>query len=195
MTEMLAIKQAIMADPANQKFTQRQIAPLFSAPEKARILIIGQAPGLKTQEAGLYFKDKSGDRLRDWLGIDKYIFYQSGLIGVVPMDFYFPGSGKSGDLPPRKDFAPKWHPQIFKLMPYIQLTVLVGAYAQKYYLKPNPYKTLTETVRHYEDFLPHYFPIVHPSPRNQIWLKKNPWFETDNLPTLKRLVRTILKAK
>ncbi|MGT2666114.1 uracil-DNA glycosylase family protein [Streptococcus rifensis] len=194
MTTQETIKQAIMADPANQEFTKAGIEPLFAAPETAKILIIGQAPGLKTQEAGLYFKDRSGDRLRDWLGMDEATFYDSGLISVLAMDFYFPGTGKSGDLPPRPDFAPQWHPKLMALMPQIELVILIGTYAQHYYLKQKKSTTVTQTVRNYQTYLPKYFPLVHPSPRNQIWMAKNPWFEAEVLPDLKKRVATILKA-
>ena len=114
MSQIERIKQAIMADPQNASYTERGIEPLFAAPKTARINIVGQAPGLKTQEAGLYWKDKSGDRLRDWLGVDEDTFYNSGCFAVLPMDFYFPGHGKSGDLPPRAGFAEKWHPQLLQ---------------------------------------------------------------------------------
>lgn len=189
---MDTVTAAIMADPDNQSYTEQGIAPLFWAPKTARILIIGQAPGLKAQESRKFFWDRSGDRLRDWMGVTEEAFYNSGLIGVVPMDFYYPGKGKSGDLPPRKGFAKKWHAQVLQEMPDIALILLVGTYAQDYYLTGNPYRTLTETVQHYKDFLPQYFPIVHPSPLNQRWLKKNPWFEETVLPDLKTHVRTLM---
>ena len=154
--------------------------------------IIGQAPGLKTQEAGLYWKDKSGDRLRDWLGVDEDTFYNSGYFAVLPMDFYFPGHGKSGDLPPRTGFAEKWHPQLLQELPDIQLTLLIGQYAQAYYLKEKISGKVTERVKHYQNYLPTYFPLVHPSPRNQIWMAKNPWFESEVVPDLKKRIKTIL---
>ncbi|MEY8434635.1 uracil-DNA glycosylase family protein [Streptococcus hyointestinalis] len=187
------IRTAIMADEANQAYTKVGIEPLFAAPTTAKINIIGQAPGLKTQEAGLYWKDKSGDRLRDWLGLDEETFYQSDKIAVIPMDFYFPGKGKSGDLPPRAGFAEKWHPQILRLLPDIELTLLIGSYAQHYYLHQKSSVKLTDNVRHFRDFLPDFFPIVHPSPRNQIWQKKNPWFATEVLPELRARVTKILE--
>lgn len=187
------IRTAIMADEANQAYTKAGIEPLFAAPTTAKINIIGQAPGLKTQEAGLYWKDKSGDRLWDWLGVDEETFYQSDKIGVIPMDFYFPGKGKSGDLPPRAGFAEKWHPQILRLLPDIELTLLIGSYAQHYYLHQKSSVKLTDNVRHFRDFLPDFFPIVHPSPRNQIWQKKNPWFATEVLPELRARVTKILE--
>ncbi|MDD6385127.1 MAG: uracil-DNA glycosylase family protein [Streptococcus hyointestinalis] len=187
------IRTAIMADEANQAYTKAGIEPLFAAPTTAKINIIGQAPGLKTQEAGLYWKDKSGDRLRDWLGVDEEIFYQSDKIAVIPMDFYYPGKGKSGDLPPRAGFAEKWHPQILRLLPDIELTLLIGSYAQHYYLHQKSSVKLTDNVRQFRDFLPDFFPIVHPSPRNQIWQKKNPWFATEVLPELRARVTKILE--
>ena len=186
MSQIERIKQAIMADPQNVSYTERGIEPLFAAPKTARINIIGQAPGLKTQEAGLYWKDKSGDRLREWLGVDEDTFYNSGYFAVLPMDFYFPGHGKSGDLPPRTGFAEKWHPQLLQELPDIQLTLLIGQYAQAYYLKEKISGKVTERVKHYQNYLPTYFPLVHPSPRNQIWMTKNPWFESEVVPELKK---------
>ena len=186
------ISKAIIADPQNKDFTEQGIKPLFAAPENARINIVGQAPGLKTQQAGLYWKDKSGDRLREWLGVDEETFYHSGYFAVLPMDFYFPGHGKSGDLPPRKGFAEKWHQPILELLPDIELTILIGQYAQKYYLHQKGNVKLTETVQHYQDYLPDFFPLVHPSPRNQIWMAKNPWFEAEVVPELQALVQKII---
>ena len=186
------ITKAIIADPQNKAFTEQGINPLFAAPKNARINIVGQAPGLKTQQAGLYWKDKSGDRLREWLGVDEETFYQSGYFAVLPMDFYFPGHGKSGDLPPRKGFAEKWHQPILELLPDIELTILIGQYAQKYYLHQKGNVKLTETVQHYQDYLPDFFPLVHPSPRNQIWMAKNPWFEAEVVPELQALVQKVI---
>ena len=185
------IKNAIMADPQNRTFTERGIEPLFAAPTSARINIVGQAPGVKAEQTRLYWNDKSGDRLREWLGVDREIFYHSDLFAVIPMDFYYPGKGKSGDLPPRKGFAEKWHPHILADLPNIELTILIGQYAQKYYLPENTLN-VTETVQNYAKFLPHFLPLVHPSPRNQIWLAKNPWFEQEVVPTLQQRVKTIL---
>ena len=187
------IAKAIMADPENKEFTEQGIKPLFAAPKNARINIVGQAPGLKTQQAGLYWKDKSGDRLREWLGVDEETFYHSGYFAVLPMDFYFPGHGKSGDLPPRKDFADKWHQPILELLPDIELTILIGQYAQKYYLGNREKSNLTETVKAYKEYLPRYLPLVHPSPRNMMWMKKNPWFEEEVVPVLKERIRGYLK--
>lgn len=192
MARIEAIRQAIINDPENKEFTERGIFPLFEAPETARIVIVGQAPGSRAEATGLYFKDPSGDNLRAWLGVDEAMFYDSGLFAVVPMDFYFPGSGKLGDLPPRKGFADKWHADIMAQMPNVELIILIGQYAQHYYLKQKKSVKVTDNVRNYEEFLPQYFPLVHPSPRNNIWQAKNPWFQEEVLPDLKKIVTEIL---
>ncbi|WEB11098.1 uracil-DNA glycosylase family protein [Streptococcus anginosus] len=186
------IKKAIMDDSQNQAYTKRGIEPLFAAPKTARINIVGQAPGIKAQETRLYWNDKSGDRLREWMGVDYDTFYHSGYFAAIPMDFYFPGHGKSGDLPHRKGFAEKWHQQILELLPDLELTILIGQYAQKYYLHQKGTVKLTDTVKHYQDYLPEYFPLVHPSPRNQIWLVKNPWFAEQVIPDLQANVQQII---
>lgn len=183
----------IMADEQNAAYTEQEIRPLFTVPKTARINIVGQAPGIRAQESGLYWNDPSGDNLRKWLGVDREIFYESGLFAVVPMDFYFPGKGKSGDLAPRKGFADKWHKRALDLAPNIELHILVGSYAQRYYLQQKSSAKLTETVKHYKDYLPEFFPLVHPSPRNNIWQRKNPWFEQEVIPDLQKRVREILK--
>ena len=186
------IYQAIMADPQNQGYTERGIEPLYTAPKTAKIVIIGQAPGAKAEASRLYWNDPSGDRLREWMGIDRKTFYESDQLAILPLDFYFPGHGKLGDLPPRAGFADKWHPKLLEVMPEVELFILVGAYAQHYYLGSDAYKTLTETVRHFEEYLPKYFPIVHPSPRNRLWLTKNPWFETEVLPIFQARIGELL---
>ena len=191
MPSLIQIKNAIMRDAQNQSFTERGIEPLFAAPIGARINIVGQAPGVKAEQTRLYWNDQSGDRLREWLGVDRETFYHSGLFAVIPMDFYYPGKGKSGDLPPRKGFAEKWHPQILADLPNIELTILIGQYAQKYYLPQNK-RNVTETVKNYREFLPHFLPLVHPSPRNQLWLAKNPWFTQEVIPELQQRVKRIL---
>ena len=190
---MQEIIEAIKADPQNEEFTKAGIEPLFTAPKTARINIVGQAPGIKAQDTRLYWNDPSGDNLRDWLGIDRDTFYNSDKIAVIPMDFYYPGKGKSGDLPPRKGFAEKWHPLILQELPDISLTLLIGNYAQHYYLQQKSSVKLTDNVKAYKDFLPDFFPLVHPSPRNNIWQKKNPWFKEEVLPDLKKLVKEILE--
>lgn len=191
--DIAAIKSAIMQDEANQSYTCQQIEPLFQVTPQAKILIIGQAPGQKAQDRQKLFADASGNRLRAWLGVDEALFYESGDIAILPMDFYFPGSGKSGDLPPRKGFAQKWHPLLLEQMPDIQLTLLIGRYAMERYLGIKKSTPLTQVVQDYRRYLPTYFPLIHPSPRNQIWQKKHPWFDQEVLPCLKQQVENILK--
>ena len=188
-----AIAEEIRKDPENASFTKRGIDPLFFAGPECRIMIVGQAPGRVAEESGIVWNDRSGDRLRDWMGIDRDTFYNSGKLAIVPMDFYFPGTGKSGDLPPRKDFADKWHPRLLELMPDLKLTILVGSYATKRYLQLKSSTSLTQVVKDYRDYLPEFFPLVHPSPRNQIWMKKNPWFNETVIPDLQELFAQIMK--
>ncbi|MBU7561507.1 uracil-DNA glycosylase family protein [Weissella cibaria] len=186
------LKAEIMADPRNQSFTERGLEPIYMVGQDVRILIIGQAPGLKVEQTGVSFNDKSGDRLREWMGIDRDVFYESGLIGVLPMDFYYPGKAKTGDLPPRKFVAQEWHQRIMATMPKIDLILLLGGYSQKYYLDVKSSETLTSIVKRFADFGPKYFPLAHPSPLNNIWLAKNPWFEATVVPALQKRVATIL---
>ena len=188
-----AIAEEIRRDPENASFTKRGIDPLFYAGPECRIMIVGQAPGRVAEESGIVWNDRSGDRLREWMGIDRDTFYNSGKLAIVPMDFYFPGTGKSGDLPPRKDFADKWHPRLLELMPDLKLTILVGSYATKRYLQPKSSASLTQVVKDYRDYLPEFFPLVHPSPRNQIWMKKNPWFDQTVIPDLQELVAQVMR--
>ena len=188
-----AIAEEIRNDPENASFTKRGIDPLFFAGPECRIMIVGQAPGRVAEESGIVWNDRSGDRLREWMGIDRDTFYNSGKLAIVPMDFYFPGTGKSGDLPPRKDFADKWHPRLLELMPDLKFTILVGFYATKRYLQLKSSASLTQVVKDYRDYLPEFFPLVHPSPRNQIWMKKNPWFDQSVIPDLQELVAQVMR--
>ena len=192
METLEELTQAIMSDEQNKAFTEQGIKPLFTIPKTARINIVGQAPGIRAQESGLYWNDPSGDNLRDWMGVSREEFYESGMFAIVPMDFYFPGHGKSGDIPPRTDFAEKWHPQLLKECPNIELTLLIGQYAQAYYLQEKISGKVTDRVHRFKDYLPDYFPLVHPSPRNQIWMAKNPWFESEVVPDLKNRIQKIL---
>ncbi|MDN6054284.1 MAG: uracil-DNA glycosylase family protein [Lactococcus lactis] len=193
MDKFKEIFEAIKADPQNKKYTKDGIEPLYSVHKEAKICIIGQAPGIRAQESRLFWNDPSGDRLRDWLGIDRTTFYESNKISILPLDFYFPGKGKSGDLPPRAGFAQKWHKELLEEMPEIELFILVGSYAIKYYLNLKSSAKTTEVIRDFEAYLPKYFPLVHPSPRNNIWLAKNPWFEPELLPELKKRVAQLMK--
>lgn len=182
------IKQEIISDPMNEAYTSKGIMPLFKATVEARIVIVGQAPGRIAEETGLFWNDLSGDRLREWLGVSREVFYSTNRIAHLPMDFYYPGKAKTGDAPPRKGFAEKWHPRLLKEMPQVRTMILIGSYAQEYYLNKQRGKNLTETVKNFCDYLPAYFPLVHPSPLNLGWLKRNPWFETEVLPVLKEIV-------
>lgn len=193
MSDFKSIFQAIQQDPMNHEYFEKGIDPLYSASKNAKILIIGQAPGRIAETTKLYWNDPSGDTLREWLDVSRETFYNPDIFAILPMDFYFPGKGKSGDLPPRRGFAEKWHPQLLKLMPYIQLKIVIGSYANHAYLAKNPKETLTEIVQNYRHYLPEYFPLVHPSPRNRIWQKKNPWFQAEVVPALQQQVHTILK--
>lgn len=187
------IFEEIKADPMNREYTLKGINPLYYADADAQILIVGQAPGKVAQDTQIVWNDKSGDRLRDWMGVSDNEFYHSGKIAVLPMDFYFPGKGKSGDLPPRKGFADKWHPRLLEAMPNLKITLLVGSYAIKHYLHLKSSVKLTDIVQNYQDYLPQYFPLVHPSPRNQLWMSRNPWFEKDVLPDLKQRIDQFLR--
>jgi uracil-DNA glycosylase len=168
--------------------------PIVSAHEEARILIIGQAPGKRVHESGVPWDDPSGTRLRQWLGIDDKVFY-SKQVALIPMGFCYPGTGRSGDLPPRPECAELWHAQLLSRLPNVRVTLLLSRYALKAYLGPRMKRNLTETVRAWKEYLPAYLPMPHPSPRNNRWLKQNPWFETDVLPDLRRRVSTALRER
>ena len=166
--------------------------PILQASSKSKILIVGQAPGQKVQTSGIPWDDVSGNELRKWLGVDNAQFYDDKIFALVPMGFCYPGKGNSGDLPPRPECAPLWHSSLLNLMPDIKLTILIGQYSQKKYLGSNFKPTLTENVKNYTQFLPEFLPLVHPSPRNKIWQKKNPWFEIEVVPELQKIVKEIL---
>ncbi|NNL91925.1 MAG: uracil-DNA glycosylase family protein [Saprospiraceae bacterium] len=161
---------------------------------KSKILIIGQAPGLIVHKTGKPWDDKSGENLRNWMGINDKVFYDNKKIGIMPMGFCYPGKGKSGDLPPRKECAPEWHEKLLDKLDTPSLILLIGSYAQNYYLGKKKLKTLTDTVKNYHQFLPKYFVLPHPSPRNNTWMKKNPWFKNEVIPTLKNKVLESLSA-
>lgn len=179
-------------DSRNYEYTKRNIPPILQVNSKAKVLIIGQAPGKKVEESLIPFNDKSGDTLISWMGIDRDTFY-SDKIAILPMDFYYPGKGKTGDLPPRKFIANEYHESILNELKNIELTILIGKYSMDYYLKGQMKKNLTETVRCFDEYLPRYFPIVHPSPLNFRWQAKNPWFIENVVPMLKKTVNKILK--
>lgn len=163
--------------------------PIVRAAASATILIVGQAPGRRVHETGIPWNDPSGDRLREWMQVSRDTFYDERRIAIIPAGFCYPGTGKGGDLPPRPECAPLWHPRLRAALPNIRLTLLVGSYAQAYYLGRRAQKTLTETVRHYCGYLPEFLPLPHPSPRNQMWLKRNPWFAEEVLPLLREQIK------
>lgn len=166
--------------------------PVLTPASTAKILIVSQAPGTKVHEAGIPFHDASGVRLRKWLGVDDKTFYDPEKFAIMPMGFCYPGRGKSGDNPPRKECAPLWHGKLLEFMPEIKLKILVGSYAQKFYLGKRMKENMTETVRAWKEYAPEFFPIVHPSPRNEIWLAKNRWFERDVVPEFYDTVRRVM---
>ena len=166
--------------------------PVLRASATARIMVCGQAPGTRVHASGIPFSDPSGIRLRQWLGMDDETFYDTSKVAIVPMGFCFPGQdSKGGDLPPRRECAPEWHEKVRRKLPNIGLTLLVGRYSQAFYLGTDA-ASLTETVRNWRAYLPAFFPLPHPSWRNNAWLKKNPWFETDVLPALRASVKKAL---
>lgn len=168
--------------------------PVLTAHSRARILIIGQAPGRRVHETGVPWDDPSGERLRDWLGVDRETFYDEEHIALLPMGFCYPGKGKSGDLPPRPECAATWHAPLLEHLDRVQLTLLIGQYAQAHYLGERRAKTLTQTVERWRDYLPRYLPLPHPSPRNNLWLRKNPWFAEQVLPHLRSRIDEALAS-
>jgi uracil-DNA glycosylase len=167
--------------------------PVLRGTRAARLMIVSQAPGTKVHNTGLSFNDRSGDRLREWLGIDRDTFYDEDRIAIFPMGLCYPGRNpKGGDLLPRPECAPLWHPRIRPLFPRVALVLLIGLYAQAYYLKDRRKPTLTETVAAWRDYRPEFMPLPHPSWRNTGWLKKHPWFERELVPELRQRVRMLL---
>lgn len=167
--------------------------PVLQASASAKILVIGQAPGAKVHQTGVPWDDASGKQLRKWMGVDTEAFYNANKIALIPMGFCYPGKGKSGDLPPRPECAPQWHRILLERMNNIQLTILIGQYAQQYYLKELQKENLTATIAAHKEYLPDYLPLPHPSPRNRFWLSKNPWFEENVVPYLQQRVQDILQ--
>ena len=167
--------------------------PIVSINKQSKVLIIGQAPGAVVHKTGVLWNDKSGANLKEWLGVPDTVFYEPSQIGLLPMGFCYPGKGKEGDLPPRKECAPLWHEEALSQMKKVRLIILIGNYAQAYYLRSAKEKTLTATVKNYSNYLPKYFVLPHPSPRNNIWMAKNKWFKKKVLPELKKEVTKALR--
>jgi uracil-DNA glycosylase len=166
--------------------------PVVSFSKQSKIIIIGQAPGIKVHNSGIPWDDASGKRLRQWLNVTENQFYDAKFFGIVPMGFCYPGKGKSGDLPPRPECAELWMGKVQSSLSNVRLTLLIGQYAQKYFLGNSLKPTLTETVRNWQEYTPKYIVLPHPSPRNNIWLKKNSWFEKENAPQIKKRVKEII---
>lgn len=174
-----------------QEFLPFDPKPILSFSKESRILVVGQAPGTKAHESGTAWNDASGERLRNWLGVTKEQFYDNRIFAIVPMGFCYPGKGKSGDLPPRPECSAKWMQLILKQLKKIELTILIGSYSQNYFLKTGS-GDLTTTVKNWAMYSPQYFPLPHPSPRNNIWLAKNPWFEKSLVPQLKDMIKRMV---
>lgn len=166
--------------------------PVLQLHPNARVLIAGQAPGRRVHESGIPFADASGNRLRNWMGVTREVFYDPGQIAILPMGFCFPGTGKAGDLPPRSECAPAWREELLSRLRSLELTVVVGQYAQTYHLSRSE-SSLTETVRSWRTYWPKAIPLPHPSPRNNMWLRRNPWFAAELLPALRQRVSDLLK--
>ncbi|WP_133408407.1 uracil-DNA glycosylase family protein [Parashewanella tropica] len=164
--------------------------PVVQASTQAKILIAGQAPGMKVQQTGIPFNDPSGDRLRLWLGVSHEQFYDPDLFAIVPMGFCYPGKGKSGDLPPRPECAKTWREPLLSLLPNIELTLVIGQYALQYHLAAK--QTVTEQVRAWQQCIPAYLPLPHPSPRNNRWLRRHPWFEQEVIPYLQQRIDQLI---
>jgi uracil-DNA glycosylase len=165
---------------------------VVQAGARARLLIVGQAPGSKVHASGVPWADDSGERLREWTGLSPETFYDAEQVAIVPMGFCYPGAADGADLPPRPECAPLWHPRLVAALPELRLTLLVGVHAQRRYLPQRPAPTMTEAVRAYADALPDRFPLPHPSWRSTGWMRRNPWFELEVLPALRASVREAL---
>ncbi len=181
------IRQCTLCEPALPQGAN----PVFSASPDARILVVGQAPGIRVHRSGIPFDDPSGVRLREWLGVSRETFYDPSHFAILPMGFCYPGTGKSGDLPPRPECAEAWRERLLSSLRQVELTLVIGQYAQRWHL-PQVQKNLTETVRAWRDYGPGIVPLPHPSPRNNIWLKRNPWFSEYLLPSLKIMTQEAL---
>ena len=167
--------------------------PVLRASDTARILVVGQAPGVRVHTTGIPWDDPSGERLRAWMGVDAEIFYDSSRVAIIPMGYCYPGRGRGGDLPPRRECASLWLGQLLAHLPQIELTLLIGHHAQRHFLGVRRKSSLAETVRAWRDYSPQYIPLPHPSPRNQPWFKRHPWFEQQLLPVLRARIDALVE--
>ncbi|MFK7742314.1 MAG: uracil-DNA glycosylase family protein [Planctomycetota bacterium] len=190
-TSLPALVQQVRACTLCAASLEHGVRPVLQANKGARILIAGQAPGRRVHESGVPFDDPSGERLRDWMGVSREVFYDASQVAILPMGFCYPGTGKSGDLPPRAECAPEWRSKLLARLPGIKLTLVIGQYAARWHLDAGGTK-LTDLVRDWRRYAPTQFPLPHPSPRNNIWLKKNPWFAADVLGELRQRVAASL---
>jgi uracil-DNA glycosylase len=189
---MKKLLEEIRACEVCSSFLPNKPRPIIQASPTSKIVVIGQAPGQKVQNSGIPWSDQSGNELRRWLNVTPEQFYNDQLFALVPMGFCYPGKSAKGDLPPRPECAPLWHHKLLAGMKDVKLTLLIGKYSQAFYLGDKFNTSLTENVKNYRSFLPTYLPLVHPSPRNRIWQKKNPWFEMEVIPTLQKAVKDLL---
>lgn len=181
------VKACTICEP----YLEHGVRPTVQIDPRAKILIAGQAPGRKVHQSGIPFDDASGERLRDWMGISTTDFYDATKVAILPMGFCYPGTGKSGDLAPRSECAIAWREKLLNQLQQLQLTLVIGQYAQRYHLNHRP-ASLTDTVKSWPDYWPDKLPLPHPSPRNNRWLKQNPWFEQQIIPVLRQRVEKLL---
>lgn len=177
-----------------EAFLPKGPRPVVQASVSAPILVVGQAPGIRVHETGLPFNDPSGDRLRKWMGIDRQIFYDEQKVAILPMGFCYPGTGRNGDLPPRPECAPTWRDLLLARLSGVRLTLAIGAYAQAWHLGP-PKRPVTEAVSQWREFWPDLIPLPHPSGRNNLWLRRNPWFEAEVVPRMQARVAQVLAGR
>ncbi len=192
LTELLATVRACRVCADELPLGPR---PILQADETARILLVGQAPGRRVHQSGIPWDDLSGARLRKWMAVSEEVFYDASRIAIIPMGYCYPGTGPHGDLPPRRECAELWLKRLLEELPHIELTLLIGAYAQRHFLNHTGQQTLTETVEKWKTYAPRYFPLPHPSPRNQAWFKKHPWFEQQLLPALRQQISDLLNTE
>jgi len=193
MTELDSLLTQIRACRLCEAYLPLPPRPVLRASESARLLVVGQAPGTLVHASGIPWSDASGMRLRSWLALDRDEFYDESKVAIVPMGFCYPGTGRNGDLPPRPECAQTWHPKLLPMLPDIRLVLAIGHYAQVYFLGALRKKSLTDSVRAWQEYAPRYFPLPHPSPRNVAWFKHNPWFDAEVVPALRKRVAAALK--